>query len=254
MMEVLLQEIPQILFEPVAVGAVLGFFAALVFFWKKHREFYWPVTVSIVFMLAWRLAIQIISKRYASILIFPAIIFCVYACFKLEDLCKWGIPKIPERFRRMIPYLFVIGLVIASFAKAFHVNPYERYIRYSCSVAKQDAANFANPLALAEPREVRRYSYYSGLKTLEASAMNSHGEAVNASVIKTLLARCSRQCDALYLFLDEPASTAPLTGSDLGLSEGEWKLLSSQYQNRRKKKQLRLYRYLPSRGDEGNNR
>lgn len=154
MTEVFFKLIPQILFEPIAVGALLGLFTALIFFWKKHGKFYWIVTVSIVFMLGWRLAIQIVSTRYASLLIYPAVIFCVYFCFKLEDLCKL-IPKFPEKLRRIVPWLFLIGLSIASLVKTLHCNPYENYIRSNCSAAKQDAVKFARPLALADPREVR---------------------------------------------------------------------------------------------------
>ena len=244
MTEVFFKRIPQILFEPIAVGALLGLFTALFFFWKKHGKFYWIVTVSIVFMLGWRLAIQIVSTRYASILIYPAVIFCVYFCFQLEDLCKL-IPKFPERLRRMVPWLFLIGLSIASLVKAFHYNPYENYIRSNCSTAKQDAAKFARPLALADPREVRRYHYYSGVKTLEAPALDFPGDTVNPAVIKSFLTRYSPQCDVLYLFIVELSSNEPLTGAALGIPPENWKLLSCHYQNRRKKKQLRLYRYLP---------
>ena len=244
MTEVFFKLIPQILFEPIAVGALLGLFTALIFFWKKHGKFYWIVTVSIVFMLGWRLAIQIVSTRYASLLIYPAVIFCVYFCFKLEDLCKL-IPKFPERLRRMVPWLFLIGLSIASLVKAFHYNPYENYIRSNCSTAKQDAAKFARPLALADPREVSRYHYYSGVKTLEAPALDFPGDTVNPAVIKSFLTRYSPQCDVLYLFIVELSSNEPLTGTALGLPPENWKLLSWQYQNRRKKKQLRVYRCLP---------
>ena len=244
MTEVFFKLIPQILFEPIAVGALLGLFTALIFFWKKHGIFYWIVTVSIIFMLGWRLAIQIVSTRYASILIYPAVIFCVYFCFKLEDLCKL-IPKFPERLRRMVPWLFLIGLSIASLVKTLHYNPYENYIRSNCSAAKQDAAQFARPLALADPREVRRYHYYSGVKTLEAPALDFPGDTVNPAVIKSFLTRYSPQCDVLYLFIVELSSNEPLTGAALGIPPENWKLLSCHYQNRRKKKQLRLYRYLP---------
>ena len=244
MTEVFFKLIPQILFEPIAVGALLGLFTALFFFWKKHGKFYWIVTVSIVFMLGWRLAIQIVSTRYASLLIYPAVIFCVYFCFKLEDLCKL-IPKFPERLRRMVPWLFLIGLSIASLVKTLHYNPYENYIRSNCSTAKQDAAKFARPLALADPREVRRYHYYSGVKTLEAPALDFPGDTVNPAVIKSFLTRYSPQCDVLYLFIVELSSNEPLTGAALGIPPESWKLLSCHYQNRRKKKQLRLYRYLP---------
>ena len=220
MTEVFFKLIPQILFEPIAVGALLGLFTALIFFWKKHGKFYWIVTVSIVFMLGWRLAIQIVSTRYASLLIYPAVIFCVYFCFKLEDLCKL-IPKFPERLRRMVPWLFLIGLSIASLVKAFHYNPYENYIRSNCSTAKQDAAKFARPLALADPREVRRYHYYSGVKTLGAPALDFPGNTVNPAVIKSFLTRYSPQCDVLYLFIVEFKFKRTSDRSSSGDSPGE---------------------------------
>ena len=220
MTEVFFKLIPQILFEPIAVGALLGLFTALIFFWKKHGKFYWIVTVSIVFMLGWRLAIQIVSTRYASILIYPAVIFCVYFCFQLEDLCKL-IPKFPERLRRMVPWLFLIGLSIASLVKAFHYNPYENYIRSNCSTAKQDAAKFARPLALADPREVRRYHYYSGVKTLGAPALDFPGNTVNPAVIKSFLTRYSPQCDVLYLFIVEFKFKRTSDRSSSGDSPGE---------------------------------
>lgn len=244
MIRVFFTLIPQILFEPIAIGAFLGLFTTLIFFWKKHDKFYWPVTISIIFMLGWRLAIQIISSRYASLLIYPAVIFCVYFCFKLEELCKL-IPKFPERLRRMVPWLFLIGLSIASLVKTFHYNPYENYIRSSCSIAKQDAAQFARPLALAAPREVRRYHYYSGVKTLKVPDFDFPGNTVNHAVIKSILANYSPQCDVLYLFIVELSSNDPLTGTALGVEPENWQLLSCRYQNRHKKKQLRLYRYLP---------
>ena len=145
----------------------------------------------------------------------------------------------------MVPWLFLIGLSIASLVKTLHYNPYENYIRSNCSAAKQDAAKFARPLALADPREVRRYHYYSGVKTLEAPALDFPGDTVNPAVIKSFLTRYSPQCDVLYLFIVELSSNEPLTGAALGIPPENWKLLSCHYQNRRKKKQLRLYRYLP---------
>ena len=203
MTEVFFKLIPQILFEPIAVGALLGLFTALIFFWKKHGKFYWIVTVSIVFMLGWRLAIQIVSTRYASLLIYPAVIFCVYFCFKLEDLCKL-IPKFPERLRRMVPWLFLIGLSIASLVKTLHYNPYENYIRSNCSTAKQDAAQ-AIPLLFGRknswsprPRFPRRHrescrnqvlsdplfspmrriiSFYCGIEFKRTSDRNSSGDS-----------------------------------------------------------------------------
>ena len=244
MTEVLFQSIPRILFEPIAVCAILGLMSALFFHWKKHTALYWILITALLFMIGWRTAIQIISSRYASILLYPGLIATAYFCFKLEGLCKW-FPQIPGKIFRLLPWCVVFGLAVACLVKALHYNPYENHVRYNCSIAKRDAALFTRPLAIADWYEVRRYRYYSGLKVLGVTSLKFKDDTVKISVLKDLLARYSRQCGALYVFLDERSSNAPLTGKVLGIPEERWKLLSWQYHNARKKKQLRLYRYLP---------
>ena len=123
MLKILLQSIPGILFEPIAVGAVLGLITAAILLWKKRPVLYWVVAFSLLFMLGWRLAIQIISGRYASILIFPAIIATAYFIFKMEVLTRF-IPKFPEWLRKYLPYLTVIGIAIGGVGQLCHYNAY----------------------------------------------------------------------------------------------------------------------------------
>ena len=68
-MMIISQSIPGLLFEPIAVAALLGLAVAAVMYWKRHERFYWIFAVAIVFMISWRTAIEIISGRYAAILI-----------------------------------------------------------------------------------------------------------------------------------------------------------------------------------------
>ena len=51
--------IPRILFEPVAVAAVLGIITALIYSWKKRNNLFWFVACSVVFMIGWRLVIPL---------------------------------------------------------------------------------------------------------------------------------------------------------------------------------------------------
>ena len=240
--------IPRILFEPVAVAAVLGIITALIYSWKKRNNLFWFVACSVVFMIGWRLVIHIISSRYASILIYPAIIFGVYFCFQLEDILKL-VPKVPEKVRRIVPWLFIIGLSIACIVKILHVNPYADYIPYNCAVVKQDAVKFANPVILAEPDNKRRYQYYSGLKVIPLEELESG--AVDETRMRMLLPYHGKKFDAVYVFVDERSGDLPLTSTVFAFADGECRLLSWQDHNRRKKKQLRVYRYLPPPAEAG---
>ena len=244
MIEILFESIPKVLFEPIAVGAAFGLLIALVVCWKKHTPLYWIIIITVLFMIGWRMAIRIISSRYASILLYPGIVATAYFCFQLENLSKF-LPKIPGKISRLLPWMFLVGLSIASLVKVLHYNPYEDYVRYNCSVAKKDAMCFSHPLAITPQDESRRFRYYSDIKTIGSYALDFPGNIPDVSVIRSFLNRYSKQCDALYFFLDESASSPPLNAATLHVSSDQWKLLSQQYHNRRKKKQLRLYRYLP---------
>ncbi len=245
MIEIFFESIPTILFEPIAVGAALGLLTALFVFWKKHTPLYWIIIIAVLFMIGWRMAIQIVSSRYASILLYPGVIATAYFCLQLENLTKI-IPKIPGKVTKLLPWMFLIGLSVASFVKALHYNPYENYIRHNCSAARKDAAAFSTPLAITSQDEVRRLRYYSGIKTIGTPALDFPKNIPDPTVIRPLLKHYSKQCDVLYFFLDESSSSVPLSPAALGVASDQWKLLSQQYQNRRKKKLLRLYRYLPT--------
>ena len=133
--------------------------------------------------------------------------------------------------------------------KILHVNPYADYIPYNCAVVKQDAVKFANPVILAEPDNKRRYQYYSGLKVIPLEELESG--AVDETRMRMLLPYHGKKFDAVYVFVDERSGDLPLTSTVFAFADGECRLLSWQYHNRRKKKQLRVYRYLPPPAEAG---
>ena len=249
MLEVIFKSIPKMLFEPIAVAAVLGRLISLFGSWKKSSCYCWFILFAILFMIGWRMLMLIQISRYTSILIYPGITAAAYFCFKVKETCRW-IPHVPEKCCRLLPWMFLIGLSIASIVKALHCNPYSNYIRVTCSIAAADAVRFDRAYALATANEARRYHYYSAVKTDGFSALDFQDGIPDAAVIQTLLKRYSKNCDVLYFFIDESSATVPLSASALGVPSDCWQLLSQHYQNRRKKKLLRLYRYLcvPERG------
>ena len=66
MLKIFLQAIPSILFEAIAVAALVGVLLAAFFYAKRpFGKFYWLISGMIIYMLIWRILIQIISSRYA---------------------------------------------------------------------------------------------------------------------------------------------------------------------------------------------
>lgn len=242
MIETLFQKIPKMLFEPLFALAVLGWLAALAASWNKRSALYWMTALSLLFMLAWRAVIGIISARYAAILIYPAVVGAAYFCFALEDAAR-RVPKLPAKFRHAIPFLALAVLTLVCFGKIVHYNPYEDHIRSSCALVKHDGAAFKKAL-IVSPREDRRYRYYSGLETVTLRRLGVPKGKSGAAAVRYLLQRYAGPADALYFFFDEPAAQEPLTPAALEQPPEQWSLLAQKYHNRKKKQQLRVYRWL----------
>lgn len=163
---VFFQGVPGVLFEPIAVGAVLGLVTAAVMYWKRHTPLYWLIGGSILFMISWRLSIQIISSRYAAILLYPAVIATAFFCFQTDWLVKY-IPRFPEKWCKAVPYLFVLGLSIASIGQTLHLNPYDDYIIRAAELIKKDAAVHGESRLLTRSKEATRMYYYSGVPVVD---------------------------------------------------------------------------------------
>ena len=81
MLDVFFKDMPSIVFEPVFVLGVCGLITVLIKFRKERSVFYWTTLFSLIFMVAWRVLIQIVSSRYAEILIIPMSVAAAYFCF-----------------------------------------------------------------------------------------------------------------------------------------------------------------------------
>ena len=243
MIEIIYKSIPGLLFEPIAVAALLGLAVASVMYWKRHERFYWIFAVAIVFMISWRTAIEIISGRYAAILIYPGILATAFFCFQTEWLVKY-IPKFPEKWRKIVPWLFVIGLGIASLVKTLHFNPYSDHIIKAAHVIKKDAACYRNPVVIVTHQEVRRIRYYSNLMT-HGFTLNKEDNIKTRNSLYSSLDWYSLFGDAVYIVSFEQNKTpAGYQFSQIPeFIQCNIELIGEFYQNRKKKRMTRVYRY-----------
>ena len=244
MLKVLFQLIPSILFEPIAVGAVLGFVIGAVLCWRKKTAWYWSVAFSLIFMLSWRLAIQIASSRYASILVFPATIATAYFAFKMDWLAGF-IPKFPELLRKSLPYLAVVGIAIGGVAQLMHYNPYADRILKIAELIKQDSEQFKGYRIAIDGD--RRIAYYTGLNRSEIKSRRSpvkDKDFFKKTALRFKLGPACATDIAYVVFSDSAKNSADVALRDVpNFIQHELKLLGEFYHNRKKRQVTRVFRY-----------
>ncbi len=255
-LEIFFQTLPRMLFEPVAVGALLGIAAALFFCWKKKTVWYWMILCAVLFMLAWRLAIQIISSRYAAVLLFPAVIFTAFFCFKLEDVLKYIFRFVPK-FRyadltaRIVPWLFVLGLSIAGFVKVMHVNFYSGYLEKTCGLYHADRAGKEESCRVytLEGKEYNRILYYADLKEPNADMIIAIAEGQDpVKILRSRLRSLRNVKEVCYFFAAHRNGEPEFTAEALGLKAEQWVKLGGYHTSKRKNKTFVLYKYIPAAG------
>lgn len=232
----LFQKIPRGLFEPFAIGAVTGGLFSLLFP-RKHRYFFWFFWFSILCMLTWRLAILIISSRYASILIYPSVMLTAYACFEAGRVVnerKW----IHTQLCRWLPYVILGGIILGCLGKALMVNSYEYHREEAYAVIRKELKN-EEALVLVSNGEEARVKYYTGATTHRIY------DATNP-MLKSLVQKFKNH-DTLILFdVIEPANTPMMSKKELGVPDAvEWERIYSSYTNRKEKRKHNIYRYRP---------
>lgn len=257
MSNVLFQKIPSVTFEAFAVGVIVGLVMLLFFRPKKRRTFFWLLLPSVLFMIAWRIICHevLISARYASILIYPAVLFTVWASFKMEPLARWILRKthtpLTRRWRffcKFIPYFFVIGLGIACFCKSLRFNPYWRAIPEICQTFKQIREPDACVITNFRERLIAYYGDYdfSRIQKVHRSKEISAKEQLSQQLVlkKNHLSTC-------YFFWEVRRKTPFPTVENLKLppDTGTLELVERRFIRRQKKEELALFRFTPARPD-----
>lgn len=233
-LQLLFQKIPRGIFEPFAVGAVLGGIFSLLFVGKRNFYFFfcWG---TVLFMLMWRVAIRVDSSRYVSILIYPAVILTAYVCFGIGSQLKKR-TGISRKFCRILPLLILSGVALGCLGQAFHKDPYENHREDVYAVIREQLKNYPEVEVLVSNGDARRVRYYTG-------AVVKDIPDVTAMVLQREV-RKLKSADTVFLFdVIEPAHAPMLTKKELGLPESaEWERIYSSYTNRKERRKHNVYR------------
>lgn len=259
--EIFFRKIPSIVYEPVAVFGVIGFIIVLTAFRKlKKEKFYIWLCGSILFMIFWRAAVQIISSRYALILMIPFTIGASYCCFKLEELAR-KVKKFPERFVKYIPLICIGVLFIACVGRILAKDTHQVCLKTGRDIAKDVYAGkisgeFSVPVAFCVNfSRAGQFEYYAKIPIQLDKKLFQDKAALDEKNVKVLLERFCHgkdsKNDAVYFIVREKTKQAPLTAHLLGLPETSWKLITFEYSNRKKKTIWRVYRYVPEKNTVG---
>lgn len=256
---ILLQKLPTIISLPVAIWGLLGLLLAL-FLYRKHRDrfSFWFFFLGLAFMLAWRLAIRIVSSRYGLFLVIPCTIGASFLCFQIKDFCSF-IPRFPQTLLKRIPLLcMIIFLVIQSWRIALR-DTHTTFLTVGRAVAEdvrtlqKENRISAVPVGFCTHLDrIRQLSYYGEISVtihplFQPDMSPDDRRSGILRIIHWLCLEKGIRREPLYFFIQEPSSAPLLTASGLGLPETSWQFIASEYRNSRKKAVFRAYRYLPPR-------
>ena len=245
MLEVFFKDIPSIVFEPIAICGWLGLFIALLIYRKERTVFYRTVIFSLAFMIIWRMAIQIISSRYAEILIFPMTIAAAFFIFQLENIRKI-LPQFPEKYVKYLPLGILIILTVICIGKNLSYNTYTPFMDV-CGMIKADKTPGKRVLYVMDYDRSRQVEYYTGEKVHFLKPFPLDYDSVLTpewcrKVIKQSAAEDG--ADIVYIFAVASRKEPVLTAGEIGVKDSAWELFAEKPLTRKKKKFFRVYRHF----------
>jgi len=223
---------------------VIGLAVAAAVNYRKRGEFFWLIGISIVFMIAWRLIIEIISSRYASILIYPATIATAYACFKVPEYLKAKFDFSPQ-YCKVLSWLLIGGLTLAGVGKSLHFNSYADHIIKAGSLIAQDSGNYSNYAIFSNANETKRIAYYSGGKAWPVDFEKQNVQELSREIFLKFQKIFSEPYEVVYFLTFEKKSQAPgeIWDKHPAWIKNNLVFLSEFPHNRKKKRVTRVYRY-----------
>lgn len=242
----LFRSIPRILFEPLAVTALLWIIGALILFRKHDKVLFWTIFASVAFLCAWRIVLQsiVLSSRYSAFLIYPCVIFTACLCVKSRSVFCWTFRKLHWNFPgkrvvcRLLSTALLIGLTAACLGKTFHLNPYGNFIR----ALVQSYLEKARSPAFIHTQEAARISWYAGRKIRDISVLNISPRDPALPFIRKRIGE-SKNLSGYHYFFYYLTKGEPVPSSrnlkDV-LAGGTWTVLDRRYVSKKKDREFLL--------------
>lgn len=244
-LEIFFKDIPSIVFEPIIIFGWAGLLTALYLYRKERSTLYLTVIFSLAFMILWRCAIQIISSRYAEILIFPMTIAAAFFIFQLENIRKI-FPALPEKYIKYLPWGIVIILTAICIGKNLNYNSYTP-IMDAVQVVKEDKSTGKLVIYTMAGDRAKQIEYYSGEKVCSLKPLpEDNSDILTPELCRKIIeeATAKESAETVYIFVTTSTKSPVITASELGLKDASWQLITEQYFNSKKKKALRVYKYI----------
>lgn len=240
-------QMPRCVFELFFALMLCGILLALYCRWGKPcRKRFFIFAAGLIFMSFWRSFFELLSSRYSSIFIYPAIGFTIYFCYAFVPAAALTIRKKFPRFaRNLLAYRKVIGrtaialIMLGCLLKLARYNRFDRVIPNAAAAAKNDPYARKNVRMIIDYTGVgRRYNYYARIYVKQFVRKK---EIPLAQQVKKELekSRC-----VLYIFINEKRD-AVLTAGELGIRERQWKRIFSEPRSNSRKMHISVYRYIP---------
>ena len=253
MLEYLFQEIPKMIFEPLAVTVLLWALLAFFFFRKRNKALFRFFTGAVLFMIAWRVACHsiMLSSRYAAFLIYPAVIFCACFTVKCAPFFRWVFKKFKLQFPwrnafcRFLPAAVLVGLSIGCLIRTFRIDHYSDY-RRKAAFAYLKHRKAPGEVHIAHD-EFNRISWYTGHKRSEAYTIYLPDNTPFFPKIKNTVQRLKNVPGEHYLFffLNKGEPTPSPESMNFSKDHGSWQIIARYYTTKRKKKEFLVARYTP---------
>ena len=234
---------------PVLAAALAGVFFLLF----RRQKLTLPLRALSLFFfvcLLWRLGAPLISRRYAGVLLFPAVVLGCYALLSIRDqLLRWRFFDNIFWKRALCVFLFAapLGLLL----KSWHFNPYADGLKEICAVARTDAARRPHASTFLDfTRNSDRISFFSKLPIdhWQREIIGKNAPEKQISGFRRALRRSIGSNSTVYVFMKKSSGDPDLFPEDAAVSRWGSEKLAERYVNRKRKHKWVLYRFTPKNG------
>ena len=245
-MESLIEKLLNTLFQEItngvtlifAIGTLISCFFILL---KKrhHTPFYLCFWVLIPFMVVWRIAIGIVSIRYAVVLVFPAVLLTAFTGLRGESYWRLLCRKytfLPRWFAKFISRAVLVGtsigaLLMAQHAMSANQSLFHEIINTVCEYKKAHPAI----TVLIDHRDAPKVKYYTGAEVVGAKS------AAAKDMLIVLKSKKMRNKDLLIVLSSSQDNTFSI--NEKNFPRGKKLVLIQKILPRKKRKGVNIYLY-----------